>query len=107
MHFETYLFKNSLYNKSGRFLASIDIYIGTAAGIITAMSLLPQLIKVIREKKAENISIIYLLTLMTGLGLWIWYGTLREDLPIIFTNGFSVLVNIILMIFVIKYKKKG
>lgn len=88
-------------------MASIDIYIGTAAGIITAMSLLPQLIKVIREKKAENISIIYLLTLMTGLGLWIWYGTLREDLPIIFTNGFSVLVNIILMIFVIKYKKKG
>lgn len=85
---------------------SIEIYIGIAAGIITAISLLPQLAKVIREKKAENISVIYLLTLMTGLSLWIWYGILREDLPIIFTNGFSVLVNIILMVLVIKYKKK-
>ncbi|MCR6722146.1 MAG: SemiSWEET transporter [Chitinophagaceae bacterium] len=85
---------------------SIEIYIGIAAGIITAISLLPQLVKVIREKKAENISVIYLLTLMTGLSLWIWYGILREDLPIIFTNGFSVLVNIILMVLVIKYKKK-
>lgn len=85
---------------------SIEIYIGIAAGIITAISLLPQLAKVTREKKAENISVIYLLTLMTGLSLWIWYGILREDLPIIFTNGFSVLVNIILMVLVIKYKKK-
>lgn len=88
-------------------MASTEIYVGIAAGIMTAVSLLPQLIKVIREKKAENISVVYLLTLLTGLSLWVWYGILKEDLPVLLTNSFSVLVNIILMILVLMYKKHG
>ncbi|HEX8331418.1 MAG TPA: SemiSWEET transporter [Segetibacter sp.] len=78
--------------------------IGIIAGIFTASSLLPQAIKIIREKKAENVSIGMLLFLMTGVSLWIYYGYLRDDLPIIITNCFSLLLNFVTLYLRIKYK---
>lgn len=80
--------------------------IGIAAGICTAISLLPQLIKIIREKEARNISLFYLVILLAGLSLWIWYGILREDLPIIATNVASIVLNIAIIILGIRYKRR-
>ncbi len=79
--------------------------IGIAAGIFTATSLLPQVIKTLREKKAEDVSLLMLLVLQAGLILWIIYGFKREDMPIIITNCFSLLVNITMVILRIRYKK--
>jgi MtN3 and saliva related transmembrane protein len=82
-----------------------DQIIGLAAGICTAASMLPQVIKTIKEKKAEDVSMLMLIILMTGLILWIIYGIQRNDMPIILTNSFSLLVNITMMTLRIKYKK--
>jgi MtN3 and saliva related transmembrane protein len=79
--------------------------VGIVAGIFTAASLMPQLIKTFKTKKAEEISLGMLIILMCGLVAWIYYGILREDLPIIATNSFSFLLNVILMILRAKYKK--
>lgn len=79
--------------------------IGITAGIFTSASLMPQLIKTFKSKKAEEISIIMLITLMLGIVLWIYYGILRKDLPIIITNAFSFLLNVILTVLRLKYKK--
>jgi MtN3 and saliva related transmembrane protein len=81
-------------------------WVGIVAGVFTAVSLLPQLIKLIRNKKAEDISLIFLAILFFGLGLWIWYGILKKDLPIIATNSFSLLVNATMIVLGLKYKKK-
>lgn len=79
--------------------------IGLAAGVCTAISLVPQVIKTIKEKQAEDVSLIMLLVLGTGLALWIVYGIKRNDLPIIATNSFSLLVNITMVVLRIRYKK--
>lgn len=79
--------------------------IGLFAGICTASSLLPQLIKTIRQKKAEDISKWMLFILMTGVATWIVYGILRDDLPIIITNSFSLLLNILMIVLRLKYKR--
>jgi MtN3 and saliva related transmembrane protein len=44
-----------------------------------------------------------LLILISGIALWIVYGVKREDMPIIATNSFSLLVNMVLMFFRFKY----
>ena len=80
--------------------------IGIAAGILTSVSMLPQLIKTIREKKAEHLSMVMILILILGISGWIWYGILRNDMPILFTNCFSLLVNIILLFCRFKYADK-
>lgn len=82
-------------------------YIGLIAGVLTSSSLLPQLIKLVKEKKAEDVSVVMLIILMTGIGFWIYYGIIREDEPIIYTNSFSLLLNISVLILAIKYKRKG
>ena len=87
-------------------MADQSQYVGIAAGICTGVSLLPQLIKIIKEKKAENISWGMLIILLVGLAGWIWYGLLKSDLPIIITNSFSLLVNGLIIIFSLRYKSK-
>lgn len=83
------------------------LIIGIAAGVCTAISMLPQLIKILKEKKADDISYFMLLILLGGLILWIWYGIEREDWPIIITNGFSLTVNLFIIFFTIKYKNNN
>jgi MtN3 and saliva related transmembrane protein len=80
------------------------LIVGIAAGILTSISLLPQLIKIIKEKKANDISVFMLIILLSGLCAWVWYGILKEDLPVIVTNSFSMLVNLLVIIFTIRYK---
>ena len=78
-------------------------WIGIAAGILTAVSMLPQLIKIIQERKAHDVSIVMLLVLMAGLAMWAIYGFMREDWPIIVTNCFSFLLNSVVLFFRIKF----
>lgn len=79
-------------------------WIGVVAGVLTSVSLLPQVIKIQREKKADAISIPYLVTLIAGLTVWIVYGFLREDIPVIATNIFSMLVSVVTIVLGLKYK---
>lgn len=79
--------------------------IGLTAGIFTSMSLLPQVVKTLREKHAQDVSLLTLIVLMIGLALWVVYGIKREDMPIILTNSFSLLVNITMIILRIRYNR--
>ncbi len=80
---------------------------GIGASIFTATSLLPQLFKLLKEKKAEDVSLGMLAVLFTGLILWVIYGCMKNDLIIIIANSFSLLVNIITTILTLKYKKRS
>lgn len=80
--------------------------VGIIAGILTAASMLPQLIKTYKEKEADDISWIMLVVLMSGISAWIYYGILRKDLPLIVTNSFSLLLNLGLMFLRWKYKNR-
>ena len=81
--------------------------LGLIAGGLTSIAMMPQLIKVIKEKNAEDISVVMILVLIAGLSLWVWYGVLQDELPIILSNGFSILVNLTLLICCIIFKKKN
>jgi MtN3 and saliva related transmembrane protein len=81
--------------------------LGLFSGICTASSMLPQLIKTIKEKKAEEISKVMLFVLLVGVAGWIFYGVLRNDFPIIITNAFSLLLNIIMIYLRFKYSPRG
>jgi MtN3 and saliva related transmembrane protein len=77
---------------------------GVLASIFTGISLLPQLLKIIKRKKAGSVSLLMLATLLIGLILWVVYGILKNDYIIIISNGFSLIVNIITSVLTLKYK---
>lgn len=80
--------------------------LGLVAGGITSVAMLPQLIKVLKNKDVEDLSVLMILFLVLGLSLWVWYGIIKEELPIILSNAFAVLVNICLLISYFRYRKK-
>ena len=79
--------------------------IGLVAGILTATAMIPQVVKTIKEKNAENISPFMVIILILGTGTWSYYGTLKDDMPIIVTNAFSCLVNCLMLFCKIKFNK--
>lgn len=82
-----------------------ETLIGILASIFTSIALLPQLIKIVKEKSSEGISYLMLSSLMLGLSLWIYYGVLKTDYIIIISNAFALCINIAVLILSFKYKK--
>ena len=80
--------------------------LGFAAGILTTVAILPQLIKSWRTKKVVDISPVMFLVLITGVGLWAVYGILKNDWPIIITNSISFLLNFSMLFLLVSYRKK-
>ena len=81
--------------------------IGLIAGSLTASSMLPQFLKILKDKKADDISVPMLLILITGLGMWIYYGTIQKDWPLILTNSFSLILNVLILIFKFRYRNNA
>lgn len=79
--------------------------LGIIAGVLTSISMVPQLVKVLKEKNVDDLSWVMLLVLITGVGLWVWYGIMKDEWPIILSNAFSVLLNSTLLICYMIYKK--
>lgn len=83
----------------------IDI-LGFAAGIFTTAAVVPQIIKSWKTKEVKDVSLFFFIILMLGVGLWVIYGVLKNDLPIIFTNGISFLLNATMLFLTLIYRKK-
>lgn len=81
--------------------------LGLTAGLLTSISSFPQLVKIIKEKKAEDVSKLMFWALVAGVALWAVYGFLKNDLPIIITNIISLVLNFIVLILRYKYSRKG
>ncbi|MBC7746261.1 MAG: lipid-A-disaccharide synthase N-terminal domain-containing protein [Flavobacterium sp.] len=79
--------------------------IGLAAGVLTSASLLPQLIKTLKTKEAEDVSPYMFWMLVIGTSLWTYYGILRDDLPLTIFNAFSVTLNILMLVLRKRFKK--
>jgi MtN3 and saliva related transmembrane protein len=71
--------------------------LGFAAGTVTSVGFIPQLIRGYRTKKLQDISYWMPLVLATGMLLWLLYGIFRSDIAIIVANSFGVSSNILLM----------
>lgn len=83
-----------------------ETLVGIVAGIFTSTSVIPQLVKTIKERKAEDVSPFMFIILLTGTSIWTYYGVLKNDLPIIITNAFSSLVTIMMLFLKFRFSQK-
>ncbi|MDX1546673.1 MAG: SemiSWEET transporter [Rhodothermales bacterium] len=60
--------------------------IGLVAGALTTLAFLPQVVKTWRVKSSEDLSLGTFALIFTGVALWLVYGLLTDDLPIILAN---------------------
>lgn len=81
--------------------------LGLIAGVCTSSSLLPQLIKTLKTKKAGDVSLFMFIVMLTGNALWTYYGVHKSDLPIIATNIYALALNIVMLVLKFRYKHNG
>jgi MtN3 and saliva related transmembrane protein len=85
-------------------LEEIGKYIGYAAGALTVISFLPQVLRVWRTRATHDLSrTTFILLLISGV-MWLVYGFARSDWPVIATNSGLVLMNGSLLLAKIKYR---
>lgn len=78
-------------------------WIGSAAGILTTTSFIPQAYKVYKTKNTESISIHMFIIFNFGIIAWFTYGILLNQLPIIIANC----VTFIFAFYILVYKLKS
>ena len=81
--------------------------LGIAAAVLTTIANIPQAIKIIKTKSTKSISTATYSFLFTGLVLWLIYGILKDDIPIMLANAASALLSGIILIMKITGKKQA
>jgi MtN3 and saliva related transmembrane protein len=77
--------------------------LGLAAGTLTTIAFLPQLIKTWKTKSASDVSFGMVATFTTGVFLWLLYGLFIDSLPVILANAVTLLLAGIILILKVKY----
>ena len=65
---------------------------GLAAAALTTLANVPQTVKIIKTRSTKSISAITYALLSTGMALWVVYGVIRNDLPVILANAIAALL---------------
>lgn len=78
--------------------------LGLVAACITTFSFLPQLLKIWQSKSAKDVSFVMLICFNTGIFLWLIYGIILQQLPIILANAVTLVFNLIILWLKIIYR---
>jgi len=82
----------------------METVIGTIAGILCAFSFLPQVIKIIKTKRTQDLSLLTFSAFCGGVFLWFVYGILISSAPITIANAVTLIIGLIILIMKLKYK---
>jgi len=75
---------------------------GYSAACLTTIAFLPQVIKTIRLKKTDEISLVMYILFCAGLLCWLIYGVLISNIPLIIANGITLFLATIILFLKIK-----
>lgn len=78
-------------------------YLMYGVGIFAPLALLPQIGNIYIEHKTEGLSLITWILLFAFNMLWILYGTVHKDKPIIIAHSFFAIFNAAVVVGVLMY----
>lgn len=81
--------------------------LGLVAGVFTTAAVAPQIWKAWRTREVEDVSPGMYYVLITGLALWVAYGVVINDIPIIVTNGVAFSLNSFMLFLIYRYREKS
>lgn len=81
----------------------MSLAIGMMAGILCMISFIPQVIKILRKKKTKDLSLTTFVMLCAGVLLWLIYGLIINELPIIISNSVIFFLSLIIILQKLKH----
>lgn len=80
--------------------------IGLAAAALTTLSFLPQVLKVWRSRRADDLSLATFGMFCAGVVLWLAYGVLIGDLPLIVSNAVTLTLAGSVLVLALRYRRR-
>ena len=77
--------------------------VGLVAGLLTTIGFVPQIVKGLRSRSMNDVSLVMPILLALGMALWLLYGIWLDSLPIILWNAIALGLNIGLIALKLRY----
>ncbi|MFA5331081.1 MAG: SemiSWEET transporter [Methanoregula sp.] len=78
--------------------------LGFVAGVLTTVAYVPQVVRSWKLKETKDLSLAMLVLYLSGVSLWLVYGTWINSLPVIVANGVSIVLILILTGIKLRYR---
>ncbi|MAQ92311.1 hypothetical protein B1759_18745 [Rubrivirga sp. SAORIC476] len=80
--------------------------LGLAAAACTTASFIPQVVKAWRSGSSADLSLGMYVLITLGIGLWLVYGLLVRDLPIIAANAVTLVLVASLLVHILRTRPR-
>ena len=77
--------------------------LGLLAATLTTIAFIPQVTKIWKSKSAKDVSLGMFIVFCTGVALWLAYGVLLGEMPIIIANTITLLLGLAILGMKLKY----
>ena len=81
--------------------------LGMVAAVCTTVAFLPQVVKNWKRKTAGDLSFGTFGLFSIGLGLWLTYGVLIDNWPIILSNLITLILNVANLVQMVWYRRQA
>jgi MtN3 and saliva related transmembrane protein len=78
---------------------SLDVVFGWIASSLCTLILVPQIIKAIRTRHTDDVSMFMLVLSVAGNAFWVAHASMTQNIPLIVGGGLISLMSIVLIIF--------
>ena len=78
--------------------------LGLVAGAFTTIAFLPQVIKTWKSRSAKDLSLGMFSIFTLGVAMWLVYGFMINDLPVILANVITLILASTLLFFKLRWK---
>lgn len=78
--------------------------LGLAAGCCTTIAFLPQVVKTWKSRSAKDLSLSMFSIFCIGVALWLIYGFMVQDIPVIAANMVTLMLASTLLFFKLRFK---
>ena len=84
-------------------MTALHTSLGYAAGTLTTIAFLPQVLHVWQTKRAEDLHIGTLLSFTVGVCLWLTYGLLTNQRPVVLANAVTLALQAAIIFLKLRY----
>ena len=81
----------------------MEIWVSAIAATLTTAAFVPQALHIIRYKETKAISLLMYVAFASGVALWLLFGTMIGNCPIIVSNAITLLLALAIIGMKLKY----
>ena len=86
-------------------ITALHTWLGYAAGTLTTIAFLPQVLHVWQTKRAEDLHLGTLVSFTVGVILWLTYGLLTHQMPVILANAVTLALQMAIIFLKLRYAR--